>query len=263
VKAKILSLIALTALSPALSYAATQPTTPAQKAQIEQVVHDYILSNPQIIMEAVQILQKKQMDEMQQSVLKTQGVAAKYAESLFHQTNDPIAGNPQGKVTLVEFLDYQCGHCIEMSAMVDASIKKNPDLRVVFKQFPIRGPVSTVAAKAALAANQQGKYFEFHNAMMQAVMKGQPLTENDIYQIAKNVGLNVDKLKTEMNDTTVDQSLKNTYKLAQELKLFGTPAFFIGKTSLAKNAAAGSITYIPGGMSDKQLQELIDKNNKG
>lgn len=150
-----------------------------------------------------------------------------------------------------------------MSAMVDASIKKNPDLRVVFKQFPIRGPVSTVAAKAALAANQQGKYFEFHNAMMQAVMKGQPLTENDIYQIAKNVGLNVDKLKTEMNDTTVDQSLKNTYKLAQELKLFGTPAFFIGKTSLAKNAAAGSITYIPGGMSDKQLQELIDKNNKG
>ncbi|OGT45378.1 MAG: hypothetical protein A3E83_00095 [Gammaproteobacteria bacterium RIFCSPHIGHO2_12_FULL_41_20] len=259
---KIVSLVALGAMIPALSYSAPQQqsVSPAEKARIEQVVHDYLLSNPQVIMEAVQVLQKKQMDEMQQTVQKTQGVAAKYAESLFHQNNDPVAGNPQGKVTLVEFLDYQCGHCIEMSGMVDEAIKKNPDLRVVFKQFPIRGPVSVVAAKAALAANQQGKYFEFHNAMIQTVKKGQPLTENDVYQVAQTIGLNVDKLKTEMNDKVVDQSLKNNYKLAQELKLFGTPAFFIGKTSLAKNAATGSITYIPGGMSESQLQELISKN---
>src|SRR5689334_12549783 len=82
-------------------------------------------------------------------------VKAESVNALFHQNSDPVAGNPKGKVTVVEFFDYQCSHCMTMAPVIEAIIKNNPNVRVVFKDFPIRGPVSEFAAKAALAANKQ------------------------------------------------------------------------------------------------------------
>jgi protein-disulfide isomerase len=126
-------------------------------------------------------------------------------------------------------------------------------VRVIYKEFPIRGPISNFAARAALAAVKQGKYNEFSHALLAS---NQPLTNDTILTIAKNTGLDVDKLKKDMSDQSIDMQIKNNTKLAQDLKLFGTPAFFIGKTG------GGSISYIPGQMNQAQLQDEIDKAGK-
>jgi protein-disulfide isomerase len=235
------------------SYAAStnNNVSPAERAKIEQVVHDYLMSKPEIIIQAVQKLQQKQYDETKQTVKKTQQTAASFSNALFHKQNDLIAGNPKGKVTVVEFFDYQCQHCIDMAPVIQAIITANPDVRVVYKDFPIRGAVSIYAAKAALAANKQGKYKEFSEALLKAK---QPLTEEMVIKVAGEQGLNVDQLKKDMDDKVFDDLLTANLQLAKDLKLFGTPAIFIGKTD-----KTGKIDYVPGKLDQKQLQTLIDK----
>lgn len=247
------SLAALSLQTHAAASNTTNPinVTPAERAKIEEVVHQYLLQKPEVIVEAVQNFQRKQYEQAEQTVKKTQQSASSFANALFHQANDPVAGNPNGTITIAEFFDYQCPHCIDMAPVIADILKANPDVRVVFKEFPIRGPVSDFAARAALAANKQGKYYDFSHALL---MQKQPLSEASILETAKSVGLNVDELKKDMNDKAVTDQLKNNMKLAQELKLFGTPAFFIGKTENPK-----TINYVPGQMDQKQLQDAIDK----
>lgn len=228
--------------------------SPEEKEKIEEVVHQYLISKPEVLIEAMQVLQKKQMDQAEATVKQTQKIASTFAKSLFTQSDDPIAGNPNGKVSIVEFFDYQCSHCVDMAPVVERIIKANPDVRVVFKEFPIRGPVSELAARAALAANKQGKYYQFSHALLTA---NKPLTQDIIFEIAKTNGLDVEKLKKDMTDKAIDEQLKANMKLAQDLKLFGTPAFFIGKTD-----ANGNINYIAGFMEQKQMQTEIDKVSK-
>lgn len=183
-------------------------------------------------------------------------VNAEPVNALFHQANDPVAGNPKGKITVVEFFDYQCSHCINMAPVIAAIIKANPDVRVIFKEFPIRGPVSEFAARAALAANEQGKYYSFSHALLAS---SQPLTEETILDIAKSSGLDVNKLKKDMNSSRISSQLKKNAKLAMDLKLPGTPAFFIGKTYGKSN---NDIQYVPGEMSQNELQDVINKVSK-
>lgn len=273
------TLLALAALSfSALAYSAntTSTSTPpqaqiqvqaqtqvpamsaAQQKQIEDVVHNYLVKNPEVIVEAVQVLQQKQMQQAEKNIQKTQQVASKFADMLIRQAGDPVVGNVNGKITLVEFFDYQCPHCVEMTPIIEGLIKSNPELRIVFKEFPIRGPMSETASRAALAARIQGKYYEFHSALMRNIMEQRkPLTEEVIYKIAQSVpGLNVDKLKTDMKSETVNQQIKTTYKLAQDLQLIGTPAFFIAKTDANQNTVFG---FVPGRAELGQLQDAIKK----
>lgn len=237
--------------------AATAPkninVSPQEREKIEQVVHQYLLKNPEVIIEAVQSFQRKQYEQAERTVKETQQTAGSFATSLFHQPNDPVAGNPNGTITIVEFFDYQCSHCIDMAPVITDIIKANPDVRVVFKEFPIRGPMSEFASKAALAANKQGKYYEFSHALLASK---KPLTQELVLQVAKEQGLNVEQLQKDMNDPAIADQLKNNQKLAQGLKLFGTPAFFIGKTNATTSAG---INYIPGRMDQAQLQNAIDK----
>lgn len=226
-----------------------QSTTP-DKAKIQEVVHEYLMQNPEVIVEALQNFQKKQYEQAEQTVKKTQQIIPQFAQSLFHQANDPFTGNPNGKITVVEFFDYQCPHCVDMAPVIEGIVKANPDVRIVFKEFPIRGPLSEYAARAALAANMQGKYFVFSHALL---LNKEPLSQAKILEIAKNVGLNVEQMKQDMTSKKVDDQLKANVKLAQDLKLFGTPAFFIGKTD------STDIQYIPGQMNQTQLQQVIDK----
>jgi protein-disulfide isomerase len=244
------------------SFAATTPTTnpdkipvtAAERAKIEAVVHQYLLEKPEVIVEAVQGFQRKQMEQAEQTVKNTQKTAATFADPLFHQADDPIAGNPEGKLTITEFFDYQCPHCVDMAPIIESIIKANPDLRVVFKEFPIRGPMSDFAARAALAANKQGKYYQFSHALLQS---NKPLTKDLIYQIAQKAGVNVEQMKKDVDDASINAQLKNNIKLAQDLKLFGTPAFFIGKTD-----TKDEISYVPGHMDQNQMQIAIDKAKK-
>ena len=231
-----------------------------QKAT-EQVVHDYILKNPDVVIQSLQGYQQKQMDQARKTMEKTQTNAPKYADPLFHQSIDPMTGNPTGKVTVVEFFDYQCPHCIDMTPVMTAIVKANPEVRVVYKEFPIRGPASETAAKAALAAQMQGKYIEFQHALM-GVNK-LPLTDDIIFDAAKSVGLDMEKLKTDMKSKTVEQQIKDTYKLAQDLQLMGTPALFIAKSNVNKDSTGpNAVIFIPGQVNVDQLQDAVSKVGK-
>lgn len=248
---KTASAVALT-LTATLAFAQDN-VSPAERAKIESVVHDYLLKKPEVVVAALQEMQKKQYEQAEKTVKDTQQIAYQFAPRLFHQANDPIMGNANGKITVVEFFDYQCPHCVDMAPVTAAIVKANPDVRVVYKEFPIRGPVSEFAAKVALAANKQGKYNEVSHAILTATP---PLNQEAILELAKQAGANLDQIKKDMNDKSIEEQLKANIKLAQDLKLFGTPAFFIGKTDASKQ---GSIVYIPGQMDEKQMQDAINK----
>ncbi|EKD53718.1 MAG: outer membrane protein [uncultured bacterium] len=227
-----------------------------QKKQIQDVVRDYLTKNPDVIIQALQVYQQQQMDEAKKTIQKTQATSPQYVDALFRQAGDPVGGNPQGKITVVEFFDYQCPHCVDMAGVIEGLIKNNPDVKIVFKEFPIRGPVSELAARAALAAKEQGKYVELHKALMESK---QPLTEDNIYTIAESVGLDVAKLKTTMKSAAVDQQIKATYKLAQQLQLLGTPAIFVAKSNVTKTSPASSIIFIPGEVTADQMNQIMQK----
>lgn len=229
-------------------------TNSSPNLQMDNAIHDYILNHPEVIVQSLEAYQTKQY---QQALANAQANAVKYADAIFHQSNDPVAGNPKGKVTLVEFLDYQCPHCIVMSPVIDSLIKANPELRVVLKDFPVRGPISVVAATAALASKKQGKYYEFNKALMGS--KVEPLTEDTIYDIAKSVGINVDKLKSDMKDKAIAQQIKSNYELAGSLQVQGTPTFIVAKTDITTNAAPTAITVVPGEATQDQLEKIIQK----
>ena len=136
-----------------------------------------------------------------------------------------VAGNPQGDVTVVEFFDYQCGYCKAVQADTQTLIKGDSKLRFVLKEFPILGPASVVASKAALASRGQGKYVEFHNALM--AQRGQ-LDEAVIMRLAKSVGLDTDRLKKDMDSPDVLKVIAANQALAEKLNIRGTPAFVFG-----------------------------------
>lgn len=248
--------VALAALVPTLalaSFSTFAAFSADQQKEIQSVVADYLKSNPQVIITALQEFQKKQMQDADKTIKSTQKDASQYVKALFHTTNDPVAGNPDGTITIVEFFDYQCPHCVDMNPTLTNAIKNNKNLRVIFKEFPIRGPLSEFASRAALAANMQGKYVPFHDALMATK---QPYTQESILAAAKSVGLSVDQLQKDMQSKAVTDQLQNNIKLAQDLKLLGTPAFFVGKTDASTSS---NIDYIPGEMTIEQINAAIKK----
>ena len=251
---KTLATAALIPLS-VLATASHAAFNDAQQKEIQGIVGTYLQGNPQVIISALQSYQQKQMADAEQTIKNTQKDAPQFAQSLFHNASDPVAGNPNGTVTIVEFFDYQCSHCVAMSPVLAETIKSSPNVRIVFKEFPIRGPLSDYASRAALAANLQGKYLAFHDELMKTK---QPYTQEAILAAAKTVGLNVEQLQKDMDGQAVKDQIQANMKLAQDLKLLGTPAFFIGKTDAT---TASSINYVPGELKQTQIQELIKKNS--
>lgn len=132
-----------------------------QVKEIEKVVHDYLLSHPEVLLEASQALQQKQQVEMQK---EAKSAILQHSNELLNE-NLSVAGNPKGNVTLVEFFDYQCGHCIKMKPIVNNLIKNDPNLRVVYREFPIFGKSSEMASRVALAAALQGKYLSVQEGL--------------------------------------------------------------------------------------------------
>lgn len=222
-----------------------------QVKQIENVIHSYLLKNPQVLVEVSQELQAKQMEQMQSFALKA---ISKYKQNLFDDTNSPVVGNKNGDVVLVEFFDYQCGHCKDMKDVIDEVMKKNPNLKVVFKEFPIFGANSELASKVALLALAQGKYMQLHDALLAAP---NPLTPEKIMQVAQSLGLNPADIQKNMSAPNIIQELKNNYDLAKNLKIMGTPAFIIANKNLTK------FGYIPGATSADELQSQINAVSKG
>ena len=196
--------------------------SPDQKKAFERVIHDYLLKNPEIIAEAIQALQKKRdlaEANASQAVLRSQQAA------LFNDPASPVAGDKNGDVTVVEFFDYRCGVCKRVHPIVDSLMAGDSKLRRVYKDWPILGPESVFASRAALASRKQGKYLPFHNAMMEA--RGR-LDKNAVFKIAKKVGIDHQRLLRDMDSAEITKTLRRNYKLAEALKLNGTPSFVIG-----------------------------------
>lgn len=250
---KIGAAVALTTtlVSPVVVHAA-DAFSAAQKKEIEQLVHDYLVKNPEVLVEASQALQQKQQQGMQE---QAKSAISKHADRLFTEKL-AVAGNPKGNVTLVEFFDYQCIHCKKMNPVIDALIKKDKNLRVIYKEFPIFGKASELASKAALAAAMQGKYDKMHDALLGVEKR---LNEKLIMDKAKSVGLNLETLKKDMNSKTVAQALKDNRKLAEDMRLMGTPAFIIAATPNGQFKPNSDPAFIPGAASEEALQNLIQK----
>ena len=226
-----------------------------QKKQVEQIVHDYLLQNPEILVEVSQALQQKQQQSMQE---KAKASVTKNADSLFTQKL-AIAGNPNGNVTMVEFFDYQCIHCKKMKPVVSELVKDNKNLRVLYKEFPIFGKNSELASKAALAAAMQDKYLKMHNALL---AQDKRLNEKTIMELAESAGLNMEQFKKDMNGEKVKQILKENRELAEKMNLMGTPAFIVASTPNGQFKKGSNPTFIPGAASEEALQNLIKQAGK-
>ena len=213
--------------------------TKAEKAEISNLVRQYIKRNPEIILEALEDIQKR--EEIQKE--KTQRTQLKLNEKFIERDiDDPILGNPDGKIVITEFFDYQCGYCKRMLRILLDISKNNNDVKIILKEYPILGPVSTLAAQVALAAKKQNKYAEIHAALMQ--LRGR-LSEPAVFQIAKEVGLTTEQLREDMMDPKILKHLTRTRELGKQLMIRGTPAFIINDT------------ISPGALTKYQLLELI------
>ena len=195
-----------------------------QRAEIGQVVRQYLLDNPEILLEVSKELEIRQKAEEDK---KREGALAANADAVFKSPHDLVAGNPKGDVTMVEFFDYNCGWCKKGLPEVMSLIENDKNLRLVMKEFPIFGGDSDYAAQAALASNAQGKYWEFHVALLSHEGK---LTRETIDEIATAQGLDLDKLKSDMQSPKIAEIIAANQKLAQDHNITGTPAFIIDRT---------------------------------
>jgi protein-disulfide isomerase len=204
-----------------LAASAESSFSDAQKTEIGEIVRDYLLSHPEILLEVSQELENRQKLAESQ---KREGALQANAKELFDSPDDLVAGNPEGDVTMVEFFDYNCGWCKKGLPEVLSLVEKDKNLKVVMKEFPIFGGDSDYAAMAALASKKQGKYWEFHVALLSHEGK---VTRDSVDEIAKAQGLDLEKLKTDMNAPEVAAVLERNQKLAEQLAINGTPAFII------------------------------------
>jgi protein-disulfide isomerase len=194
----------------------------SQKTAIEQIVRDYLTKNPDILIEMSSELERRQAEAQAQA--QTEAIKEN-AEALFKSENAPFIGNPDGDVTVVEFFDYNCGYCRRALEHVMKLVETDKNVKVVFKEFPIFGEDSEAAAKAALAADKQGKYAEMHTRLYND--EGKPNLDKAL-KIAADLGLDVEKLKTDMNDPSVTGELEKTKSLAEALGVQGTPLYVVG-----------------------------------
>lgn len=190
------------------------------EADIKRLALEAILEKPEVLMEALAILQERE------SATAAEAQAAALSELRDDlEQNAPVFGNLDGSVTLVEFFDYNCGYCRRAAPEVKAVLEASQDVRIIYREFPILGPGSEVAARASLAARNQGKYQQFHEAMM--ALNGQAV-EASVMKIAGDVGLDLEVLKADMQADLVSDHIAASLRLANALGINGTPTFILG-----------------------------------
>ena len=201
---------------------------------IETVVREYILENPEILPEAMENLQRKE--------------SSKQLAGIKDEVETPFKGaylgNPKGSVTLVEFSDFACGYCRRSVDDINTLLKERPDLRIVMRELPILSPQSADAARMALAAAEQGKYAQFHDAMFKA---GRPGPES-IEAAARTAGLDMAKAKAAIAAPRIEAELSRNMELARQLGFNGTPSWIVGDE------------LISGAVGAEQLSKAIEKS---
>ncbi len=211
-------------IPPALSAEKGATLSKEQKVEVEALIQKFIMENPRVILESVQNMERQNVQEKER---RAQAVIAERSKDIFEDPNSVVGGNPKGDVTLVEFFDYQCGYCKSVHPVVRQLLSEDPNIKFVYKEFPILGPASNFAAQASIASIGQGKYLAFHNALME--VKG-GLSEKIILSIASDVGLDTEILAKSIADQNakISSIVRENHELARDLAISGTPAFVIG-----------------------------------
>ena len=197
-------------------------TEATEDTSLQSEIRSYLLENPEIITEALEVLRARRHAEAQENIKKA---LVKNSSALYDSAGDPVLGNPYGDVTVVMFSDYQCGYCKQAFSPLMRMVENDKGLRVIMKELPILGQMSTLAARYGLGANVQGRYQDFYEEMMKH--KG-PVTRNLLRQKAQTSGLNMTRLDQDIMDKSIAETLTKNKKIAMELGLQGTPAFIIG-----------------------------------
>jgi protein-disulfide isomerase len=201
--------------------------TADQRREFEALIKDYLLRNPEVMIEVQANLEAK----MEKINAEKMAVSLKEnAKELFRSASAPVAGNPQGDITVIEFFDYNCGYCKKALPDLAAVIQGDKNVRVVLKEFPILSKGSEEAAKIALAAKMQGKYWDFHQAMLN--LQGQA-NEASALKVAEKVGIDMGKLKKDMVSAEVKKEIDDTRALATKMGISGTPHFLVGDRVVA------------------------------
>lgn len=225
--------------------AIAQGFTPEQRQEIVGIIREALKEDPSILRDAFSALEEA---ETRERAGAQRAAIAAHADALFRDPADPVKGNPQGKVTLVEFFDARCGYCKQMEPVMQQLLRRQPDVRLVLKDLPILGPNSLLASRALLAAQRQGKYAELHDALLK--LREEP-AEPVLRREAERAGLDWAKLRRDMDDPAIQQRLQGNMRLAQALRVEGTPALVIGET------------LIPGAVDLATLERLVAEARKG
>jgi protein-disulfide isomerase len=194
----------------------------AQRKEIEGIVKEYLLKNPEILIEMHAILESHQ-DKIASARMAS--AIKEHAKEVFRSISSPVVGNNKGDVTVVEFFDYNCGYCKRALNDVARLVEGDKQIKFILREYPIFGKDSEAVARIALAAKLQGKYWEFHRAMLG---NQSPANETSSLHTAEKVGLDMAKLKKDMASAAVQKEIDDTRALAKKLGIQGTPYFLIG-----------------------------------
>lgn len=213
--------------------------TPSERTAIEGVVKDYIAQNPEIVLDALKALEAKERTARQEgarnAILAEQSALKRDPASF-------VAGNPAGDVTLVEFFDYNCGYCRAVVGTIQSLLSQDKKLRLVLKEWPIRGSDSQAASRVSLAATKQSKFLAFHFALLS---EKDHVNEAVALATAQRVGLDMDQLRKDMKSIESDQIFARNEVLAQKIGIEGTPGFVVGQS------------IIPGAVNIERFKQLI------
>lgn len=202
---------------------AAAPAPALDKAAIGEIVREYLLANPEVLQEAYMALEAKQQAE--QASMQASAIADK-RDLIYNSTRQVVLGNPEGKVTMVEFFDYNCGYCKRALGDTLKLMKENPDLRIVLKEFPVLGQGSSEAAQVAIAVNAVApeRYLDFHTALLSS---DGPHDRVAALATARELGLPLDKLQAAMEEPVVAETIEEVYGLATALGITGTPSYVV------------------------------------
>lgn len=230
-----LGLIASLASLPALAEelpktAATESAmTEAERTALREEVRAYLLENPEVLIEAMDVLQQREEDA---KLTRDATYLAQNQDAMFANPNDWVGGNPDGDITLVEFMDYRCSYCRKAYSEVDELLRTDGKIRFVVKEFPILGEASMLASQFAIAVRQlhgDDAYGKAHHTLM--TLRGEPTPET-LVRVAKDMGFDPQPILDRMKSPEVQAVIAQNYKLAEDLEITGTPAFIMGDSVL-------------------------------
>ncbi len=211
------------------SSALADDISPEAEAEIRQIVREYLLEHPEVILEAVAVLEQRQAAEAAEAQAQALG---ELRDALERNPDSPVSGNPDGDVTIVEFFDYNCSFCRRAVPVIHALLESDAQIRYVYKEFPILAESSMYSARLALAVSrlQPQLYEPLHNALLST---SGALDEGIIDSIAESVGVDLELTKAEIADPSIQEEIDRNLQLAQLLGINGTPTFVIGDAVLA------------------------------